>query len=223
VSEKEGGEVITTRRGMFGIDGSGDTSGYGRLVSKVTLPGSTPRPYGGYFDEVVDRLAEVLGAQIFEAAVERVVVFRGQLTLDISREHLITVASALRDDERLRFELCCGVSGVHYPDDADRELRAYYPLMSITHNRRLQLEVSCPDNDPHIPSLFGVYPTCDWHERETYDFFGIIFDGHPGLTRIEMPDDWVGHPQRKDYPLGGVPVEYHGAQIPPPDQRRSYH
>ena len=223
MSEKEGGEVITTRRGMFGIDGSGDTSGYGRLVSKVTLPGSTPRPYGGYFDEVVDRLAEVLGAQIFEAAVERVVVFRGQLTLDISREHLITVASALRDDERLRFELCCGVSGVHYPDDADRELRAYYPLMSITHNRRLQLEVSCPDNDPHIPSLFGVYPTCDWHERETYDFFGIIFDGHPGLTRIEMPDDWVGHPQRKDYPLGGVPVEYHGAQIPPPDQRRSYH
>ena len=223
MSEKEGGEVITTRRGMFGIDGSGDTSGYGRLVSKVTLPGSTPRPYGGYFDEVVDRLAEVLGAQIFEAAVERVVVFRGQLTLDISREHLITVASALRDDERLRFELCCGVSGVHYPDDADRELRAYYPLMSITHNRRLQLEVSCPDSDPHIPSLFGVYPTCDWHERETYDFFGIIFDGHPGLTRIEMPDDWVGHPQRKDYPLGGVPVEYHGAQIPPPDQRRSYH
>ena len=223
MSEKEGGEVITTRRGMFGIDGSGDTSGYGRLVSKVTLPGSTPRPYGGYFDEVVDRLAEVLGAQIFEAAVERVVVFRGQLTLDISREHLIAVASALRDDERLRFELCCGVSGVHYPDDAGRELRAYYPLMSITHNRRLQLEVSCPDSDPHIPSLFGVYPTCDWHERETYDFFGIIFDGHPGLTRIEMPDDWVGHPQRKDYPLGGVPVEYHGAQIPPPDQRRSYH
>ena len=223
MSEKEGGEVITTRRGMFGIDGSGDTSGYGRLVSKVTLPGSTPRPYGGYFDDVVDRLAEVLGAQIFEAAVERVVVFRGQLTLDISREHIIAVASALRDDERLRFELCCGVSGVHYPDDAGRELRAYYPLMSITHNRRLQLEVSCPDSDPHIPSLFGVYPTCDWHERETYNFFGIIFDGHPGLTRIEMPDDWVGHPQRKDYPLGGVPVEYHGAQIPPPDQRRSYH
>ena len=83
--------------------------------------------------------------------------------------------------------------------------------------------MTCPDADPHIPSLFSVYPTCDWHERETYDFFGIIFDGHPGLTRIEMPDDWEGHPQRKDYPLGVVPVEYHGAQIPPPDQRMSYH
>ena len=211
------------RRGMFGINGSGDTSGYGRLVRPVALSGSTERPYGGYFDEVTDRLIEVLGTEAFDAAVERIVVFRDQITFHILREHLPTVASALRDDERLRFELCCGVSGVHYPDDFGRELHAYYPLMSITHNRRIQLEVACPDSDPHIPSLFSVYPTCDWHERETYDFFGIIFDGHPGLTRIEMPDDWVGHPQRKDYPLGGVPVEYHGAQIPPPDQRRSYH
>ena len=216
-------EVIGVRRGMFGINGSGDTSGYGRLVREVALPGSTPRPYGGYFDEVVDRLAEVLGAEAFEAAVERVVVFREQLTLEIRKQHLPAVAQALRDDEALRFELCCGVSGVHYPEDAGRELHAYYPLMSITHNRRVQLEVACSDADPHVPSLFSVYPTCDWHERETYDFFGIIFDGHPGLTRIEMPDDWVGHPQRKDYPLGGVPVEYHGAQIPPPDERRSYH
>jgi NADH-quinone oxidoreductase subunit C len=216
------GEVIGVRRGMFGIDGSGDTSGYGRLVQPVALPGSSPRPYGHYFDEVVDRLAEVLGAQIFEAAVERVTVHRDQLVLEIRREHLPAVASVLRDDEALRFELCCGVSGVHYPDDAGRELHAFYPLLSITHNRRIGLEVACPDDDPHIPSLFSVYPTCDWHERETYDFFGIIFDGHPGLTRIEMPDDWVGHPQRKDYPLGGVPVEYHGAQIPPPDERRAY-
>ena len=211
------------RRGMFGINGSGDTSGYGRLVRPVALSGSTERPYGGYFDEVTDRLIEVLGADAFDAAVERIVVFRDQITFHVLREHLPIVASALRDDELLRFELCCGVSGVHYPDDFGRELHAYYPLLSITHNRRIQLEVTCPDADPHIPSLFSVYPTCDWHERETYDFFGIIFDGHPGLTRIEMPDDWVGHPQRKDYPLGGVPVEYHGAQIPPPDQRRSYH
>ena len=81
--------------------------------------------------------------------------------------------------------------------------------------------MAAPDSDPHVPSLFAVYPTNDWHERETYDFFGIIFDGHPSLTRIEMPDDWEGHPQRKDYPLGGVPVEYKGAQIPPPDERRA--
>ncbi len=93
--------------------------------------------------------------------------------------------------------------------------------MSIRHNRRIRLEVSVPDADPHIPSLMYLYPTCDWHERETWDFFGIIFDGHPALTRIEMPDDWKGHPQRKDYPLGGIPVEYRGATIPPPDERRA--
>lgn len=214
--EDGAGEVIGVRRGgMFGINGSGDTSGYGRLVREVALPGSTPRPYGGYFDDVVDRLAEALGDHAFGAAIERVVVFRNQLTIEVGREHLLGVARALRDDERLRFELCCGVSGVHYPQDADRELHAFYPLLSITHNRRVQVEVACPpDADPHVPSLFfSVYPTVDWHERETYDFFGIVFDGHPGLTRIEMPDDWVGHPQRKDYPLGGVPVEYHAPRF----------
>ncbi len=215
-------EVIGTRRGMFGVTGSGDTSGYGRLIREVTLPDNSPRPYGGYFDEVVDALIDALGDDLFATAVQRVVVFRDQLTMDIGREHLVAVARTLRDDPALRFELCLGVSGVHYPGETGRELHAIYPLMSITHNRRIQLECAAPDADPHVPSLFSVYPTTDWHERETYDFFGIIFDGHPSLTRIEMPDDWVGHPQRKDYPLGGIPVEYHGAQIPPPDERRAY-
>nr|WP_167759484.1 NADH-quinone oxidoreductase subunit C [Mycobacterium sp. PS03-16] len=215
-------EVIDVRRGMFGARGTGDTSGYGRLIRPVALPGSSPRPYGGYFDDVVDALAAALGADGYDASIERVVVHRDELTLEVERSQLPVVARTLRDDAALRFELCLGVSGVHYPGDAGRELHAVYPLMSITHNRRIRLEVAVPDGDPHLPSLFAVYPTTDWHERETYDFFGMIFDGHPALTRIEMPDDWVGHPQRKDYPLGGVPVEYHGAQIPPPDERRAY-
>ncbi|HEX2286084.1 MAG TPA: NADH-quinone oxidoreductase subunit C [Mycobacterium sp.] len=215
-------EVIGVRRGMFGVRDTGDTSGYGRLVRPVALPGSTPRPYGGYFDEVVDALIATIGQDTFDESIERVIVYRDELTLEVARTQLPIVAQALRDDPALRFELCLGVSGVHYPEEAGRELHAVYPLMSITHNRRIRLEVACPDEDPHIPSLFTVYPTTDWHERETYDFFGIIFDGHPSLTRIEMPDDWVGHPQRKDYPLGGIPVEYHGAEIPPPDQRRAY-
>lgn len=218
------GEVIGARRGMFGASGSGDTSGYGGLRRDIVLPGITPRPYGSYFDDVVDHLASALesdGIDITDA-VERVVVFADELTLEVRRGYLVAVAQRLRDEADLRFELCLGVSGVHYPADTGRELHAVYPLMSITHNRRVRLEVTAPDADPHVPSLFQVYPTTDWHERETYDFFGIIFDGHPGLTRIQMPDDWVGHPQRKDYPLGGIPVEYHGAQIPPPDERRAY-
>jgi len=217
-------ERIDVRRGMFGVSGTGDTSGYGRLVREVTLPGSSSRPYGGYFDDVVDGLAEALGRNgvEFGDAIERIVVDRDELTVHVRRELLPQVAQRLRDEPELRFEMCLGVSGVHYPHEAGRELHAVYHLQSITHGRRVRLEVAAPDGDPHIPSLFSVYPTNDWHERETYDFFGIIFDGHPALTRIEMPDDWQGHPQRKDYPLGGVPVEYKGARIPPPDERRGY-
>ena len=212
------------RTGMFGTETTGDTSGYGGLqVRRAPLP-STPRPYGSYFDEITDALATRLEASgsDFGDAMERVIVDRGELTLYVRPEHLVEVARLLRDEPALGFELCGGVSGVHYPADTGRELHAVYHLLSITHNRRIRLEVSVPDADPHIPSLVGVYPTCDWHERETWDFFGLIFDGHPGLTRIEMPDDWKGHPQRKDYPLGGIPVEYKGGTIPPPDERRSY-
>lgn len=217
-------DVIDVRHGMFGVRGTGDTSGYGRLERPVTLPPSTTRPFGGWFDEVADGLDAALTDAGVPAgdAIEKVVVFRDELTFHVRARHLPAVARALRDDPALRFELCLGVNGVHYPQDAGRELHAVYPLLSITRGRRVRLEVSVPDTDPHVPSLYAVYPTNDWHERETYDFFGIVFDDHPALTRIEMPDDWHGHPQRKDYPLGGVPIEYKGAQIPPPDERRAY-
>jgi len=219
---EEQAEVLEVRRGMFGVHGTGDTSGYGGLRRAVVMPGSTKQPYGGWLDEVTDRLGGVLDDNGLGDAVERVVVHRGEITFWVRRERLLEVARQLRDDPGLRFEFCSGVSGVHYPEDTGRELHAVYHLLSMTHNRRIRVEVTCPDADPHIPSTVSVYPTNDWHERETYDFFGIVFDGHPALTRIQMPDDWPGHPQRKDYPLGGIPVEYKGATVPPPDQRRSY-
>jgi len=214
------GETVDVRHGMFGAHGTGDTSGYGGLVRPVQLPGGSSRPYGSYFDEVADALERAVPT--YTDALEKVVVDRGEVTFHVRREQLVDVMRALRDDPALRFEMCMGVSGVHYPHEEGRELHAVYPLMSVTHNRRVRVEVTCPDGDPHIPSVTSVYPGNDWHERETFDFFGIVFDGHPALTRIEMPDDWPGHPQRKDYPLGGIPVEYKGAQIPPPDERRSY-
>ena len=206
--------------GMFGASGSGDTSGFGGLVRAVQSPGSSERPYGSYFDEVADELERAFPE--FNDAIEKVVVDRGELTLHIKRDRLVDVAMKLRDTDSLRFEMCLGVNGVHYPEDKDRELHAVYPLLSMTHNRRIRLEVSAPESDPHIPSLVDVWGGNNWHERETWDLYGIIFDGHPGLTRILMPDDWPGHPLRKDYPLGGIPVEYKGATVPDPSQRRSY-
>ncbi|MDR2381718.1 MAG: NADH-quinone oxidoreductase subunit C [Bifidobacteriaceae bacterium] len=218
-----GPEVVEVRHGAFGAHGPGDTSGFGGLTRLVQLPSSSPRPYGSWFDAVVDALLEDLHGAGLDQAIEKVVVDRGELTLFIRREDLVEVARSLRDDQDLRFELSLGVSGVHYPGDKGRELHAVYHLMSVTHARRmLRLEVAVPDADPHVPSLVDVYPTQDWHERETYDMFGIVFDGHPSLARILLPNDWVGHPQRKDYPLGGVDVQFKGAQVPPVDQRRNY-
>lgn len=212
-------ELMTRREGMFP-----DTTGFSGLVKESFLPGETPRPYGGWFDNAVDILEELIEADGLkvEEIIEKVVVDRGELTIFIVRDHIARVAKYLRDDADLRFELCLGTNGVHYPSDEGRELHAVYPLMSITYNRNIRLEVTCPDGDPHIPSIVSVYPANDWQERETWDLIGIIFDGHPSLTRTALPDDWVGHPQRKDYPLGGVPVEYKGATVPPADTRRSY-
>jgi NADH-quinone oxidoreductase subunit C len=204
---------------MFGATFGGDTSGFGGLVRRRPPAASSPRPYGSWFDEAVDALTEAYPG--FGDTVTRVVVDRGELTLHVLPERVAEVAKVLRDAEDLRFELLSSLSGVDYPSQVDR-LHVVYHLTSMTYRRRLRLETAVTVEDPHVASVTGVYPTADFHERETWDFFGVVFDGHPGLTRIFMPDDWQGHPQRKDYPLGGVPVEYKGAQVPPPDERRAY-
>lgn len=204
--------------GMFGVSGSGDTSGFGGLIKSVKNIGSTERPYGGYFDQVADDLERAFPA--FNDAIEKVVVDRGELTLFVKRERLFEVAKILRD--QLRYEMCLSVSGAHYPAEVGRELHVIIALLSITNNQRIRLEVCVPDSDPHLTSLVELWAGANWQERETYDMFGIIFDNHPGLTRILMPDDWDGFPQRKDYPLGGIPIEYKGATVPAPSERRSY-
>ena len=203
---------------MFGSQGSGDTSGFGGLAKTQTTIGYTERPFGGYFDQVADDLERAY--PLFSDAIEKVVVDRGELTLFIKSSRLLDVAKILRD--QLRFEMCVGVNGVHYPEETNRELHAIYSLLSITRNQRIRLEVCVSEKDPHIHSLVEIWAGTNWHERETYDMFGIIFDNHPGLTRILMPDDWSGFPQRKDYPLGGIEIEYKGATVPAPSQRQSY-
>jgi len=215
-------DLVGVRKGAFGAAGSGDTSGFGGLVSPIVMPGASLPPFGGWFDEVAEELALSLLDAGVSGAVDKIVIDRGEMTFYVKPEHLIAFMTECRDEPALRFEMCTSISGVHFPEDADRELHIVYSLLSITHNRRIRVEVTIPDSNRHLPSLVSVYPSADWHERETWDFFGVIFDGHPALTRIQMPDDWVGHPQRKDYPLGGIPVEYKGASIPSPDHRRSY-
>ncbi|WP_051898613.1 NADH-quinone oxidoreductase subunit C [Sciscionella sediminilitoris] len=215
--------VGKARKGMFNVSGSGDTSGFGGLaVPQATVP-PAERPYGGWFDELADELyAAMREREIPAEAISQVTVDRGEITFFVRAQHLLALCWALRDDPGLRFELCSSVSGVDYGPEVPDRLHSVYHLTSMTYRRRIRLDVPLPVEEPHVPSIVAPYPTADWQERETYDMFGIVYDGHPGLTRILMPDDWEGHPQRKDYPLGGIPVEYKGAEIPPPDQRRSY-
>jgi NADH-quinone oxidoreductase subunit C len=208
-----------SQRGLFGVQGSGDTSGFGGLVRRRPAIVDAQRPYGGFFDEVVDALGDAFPDV---ATIEHVVVDRGELTLHIVPDQIAKVCQVMRDDPALRFELCSSVSGVDYLGSDHRRLHIVYQLTSMTYRRRVRLESAVTGEEPRLPSVTSVYPTADWQEREAYDMFGVVFEGHPGLTRILMPDDWEGFPQRKDYPLGGVPVEYKGAEIPPPDQRRSY-
>ena len=206
-------------KGMFGVQGTGDVSGFGGLARRRQVAADSPRPFGDYFDDVYDSLEEAYPG--FADAVEKVVVDRGELTLHIQPDRIAEVCLTMRDDESLRFELCSSVDAVDYLGSDPRRYHVTYQLTSMTYRRRVRLEAAVGDDQP-LPSVTGVYPTADWQEREVYDMFGVVFTGHPNLTRVLMPDDWEGHPQRKDYPLGGVPVQYKGAEIPPPDQRRVY-
>ncbi len=222
--EARGGVVAgRARQGMFGVRGSGDTSGFGGLALPAYAPAAAQRPYGGWFDAFTDELLAAMRERGVPAeAIQQITVDRGEITYYVRREHLVELCRVLRDDPALRFELCSSVSGVDYGAEVAQRLHSVYHLTSMTYRRRIRLEVAVDVADAHLPSVVAVYPTANWHEREAWDMFGIVYDGHPALTRILMPDDWDGHPQRKDYPLGGIPVEYKGAEIPPPDQRRAY-
>lgn len=206
-----------TRRGMWSA-GTGDTSGYSHIQRKLAFPEPSERPYGSYFDEVADRVL----ARTDAITEQNIVVEYDVMTFVIDKTQVLDLAQLLRDDPDLRFEVCLSNVGLSFPEEHGAELHSVWSLLSFTYNRRVSLHVSCSLDDPHMPSLTPVYPMADFHERETWDMFGIVFDGHPALTRILMPDDWQGHPQRKDYPLEGIPVEFKGALVSPVNERRRY-
>ena len=142
----------------------------------------------------------------------------GEKSIEVKREDLQRVARVLAEDfELLADWSCVDFLGIEPPE---RRFQCSAHVASARYPFRLRLRVFIPEGDETCPSLTGIWPAANFQEREMYDFFGITFEGHPDLRRIFMPNDWEGHPQRKDYPLGGVNVEYHGAFIPPPDVRR---
>lgn len=128
-------------------------------------------------------------------------------TLIVPAESLVEICTFLRDDSELEFAMLPWMGGADYMPRAPR-FETIYNLLSLTQNLRITLKVRLPEENLKVPSVVGVWPTANWHERETYDFYGIEFVGHPDLTRILLPEDWVGWPLRKDSPLGYEEVAF---------------
>ncbi len=145
---------------------------------------------------------------------------RGQLVAHPDRENYLRVVHQLREDG---YRMCVDLTGVDYLYNPDRTVppgvqpgrfEVAVSLLSFSPPRRIRVRVQVPESDPTVPSLFELFPGTEVMERETYDMFGIVFTGHPDLTRILMPEDWEGHPLRKDYGVGRIPVQFKGD--PPP-------
>ena len=163
---------------------------------------------------------------------------RGELTVEVAPDDLLEALRSCKDDERIACELLSDVSAVHWPGgvitENDQETTGWptfterkedgtfdvnYVLRSVGHGHWFRLRTVVTDVDPHLPSATSLWRSATMMEREVFDMAGITFDGHPALTRVLMPEDWDGHPHRKDYPLGGVEVMYKGETVPPPDER----
>jgi len=152
----------------------------------------------------------------FAQAVVETVEFRDEQTIVLKSEHLVAVCKYLQ--KNLQYNFLSSVTAVDWPERIPR-FDVVYHLLSIRHQCVLRLKVRVGqrgEEHPPVPTVSGVWPGANWHEREVYDLFGITFAGHPDLRRILMPNDWTTHPLRKDYPLSGfdLPEPHWGGQVP---------
>ena len=146
------------------------------------------------------------------------VVARGEVTAIVDRDDLLETLGLLRDDDVLSLGFCSSVTATDWPG-SDPRLWVVYELLSVEHHHRLRVKVGLAEGDAHLPTVTPLFPTADWHERETHDFYGIVFDGHPDPRPLLLPEGWEGFPLLKTEELGGVNTRYHGAFIPPVDTR----
>jgi NADH-quinone oxidoreductase subunit C len=137
-------------------------------------------------------------------------VLAGDDWITVSRDRIRDALQALRAQgfESYVFMTCVDHLATPVVDPPPERYELVYQLRDMRRHRQLRVRVFVPQDDPTVASSHDIFPPANWDERETYDMFGISFEGHPDLTRILMPDDWVGHPLRRDYPVGGEPVDF---------------
>ncbi|MFM8320916.1 MAG: NADH-quinone oxidoreductase subunit C [Chloroflexota bacterium] len=151
-----------------------------------------------YKRSIADDMIQRFGATTYE--------FRDEISLVLPPEQIVDAARALRDQHS--FELLVEETAVDYWPEQEPRFHVVYRMRSLKHNAIIGIRVPLNGNSPSMPSLVEVYANANWFERELWDMFGIRFDGHPDMRRLVMPEDWVGHPLRKDYPLGYEEVEF---------------
>ena len=139
----------------------------------------------------------------FAANIEEITEALGEVTIVAKREGLVELMIFLRDEPSLRFNYLSDIGGLDLGEFATPRFAVAYQLYSIEHNHRLRIKVFVEEDDAVLPTVWGVWKTSNWLEREIYDMFGVSFDGHPDLRRILMPADYEGHPLRKDFPIKG--------------------
>ena len=135
-----------------------------------------------------------------------VLVARGEVTVLVSPADVPDALASLRDDPVLSFDSLRCLTATHHPGAVPPIWVAYEMRSSVNHHRVRVKAGLDGDDAPHVPSVTGAFPTANWQEREVFDFFGVIFQGHPDMRRILMPEDYEGFPQRRDFPMGGEPV-----------------
>jgi NADH-quinone oxidoreductase subunit C len=136
-------------------------------------------------------------------AVSEVIEAFGEITLVVPREHIVELCEYLKTAPQFGFNMLADICGVDRGPEEDPRFEVNYHLFSTTQFHRLRLKVVLGEEDARVPTVTTVWRTANWHERETFDMFGVRFDGHPDLRRILLPDDWQGHALRKDFPLRG--------------------
>ncbi|MEP7272253.1 MAG: NADH-quinone oxidoreductase subunit C [Acidobacteriota bacterium] len=139
----------------------------------------------------------------FAAAIEAILEALGEVTIVVKRDGLLELLSFLKHDARFGFHMLSDLSGLDLGEFASPRFAINYHLYSIPLNHRLRVKLYLHEEDAHAPTVSGIWATANWHEREVYDMFGVVFDGHPDLRRILMPADYEGHPLRKDFPIKG--------------------
>ena len=140
----------------------------------------------------------------FADALLEVNEFRDEMTVVVPKERIVEVCRFLKEDPQLQFNFLADVCGIDMYTPTKR-FGVIYNLYSMKNRNRIRLKVFTEEEDPKVPTMTGVYGTANWHERETFDMFGIIFEGHPDLRRVYMPEDFEHYPLRKDFPLMGIP------------------